>query len=84
MDGRGFENYHGEKIPGSFYEQELQKTKQKISGIEKIINNNEIKVFIHGWGSMIRLTLGLITKTLTNYRGTVQCSQLRCLDFTGF
>ena len=52
MDGRGFYNlkkcndipvtykitdYNGEEIQGSFYEQELQKTKQDIFRIEKII-----------------------------------------------
>ena len=52
MDGRGCHNlkiqltipvtykitdYNGEEIHGSFYEQELQKTKQDIFRIEKII-----------------------------------------------
>ena len=33
---------------------------------------------------MIRLTRGLITKTLKIYRATVQCSKLCGLDFTSF
>ena len=52
MDGRGFKiskikltilvtykitDYNGEEIQGSFYEQELQKMKQDIFRIEKII-----------------------------------------------
>ena len=40
-------DYNGEKIQGSFYEQELQKTNQDIFRIEKIIkqqgNNSPVK-----------------------------------------
>ena len=55
-------DYNGEEIQGSFYEQELQKTKQDIFRKEKIRNNKEIKVLLNGWVIMIRLTRGLITK----------------------
>ena len=55
-------DYNGKEIQGSFYEQELQKTKQDIFRIEKIRNNKEIKVLLNGWVIMIRLTRGLITK----------------------
>ena len=75
-------DYNGEEIQGSFYEQELQKRKQDIFRIEKIIKRKEIKVVLNGWVITIRLTRGLSTKTLTNYRAKVQCSQLCGLDFT--
>ena len=55
-------DYNGEKTQGSFYEQELQKTKQDIFRIEKIIRKQGNKVLLNGWVIMIRLTLGLITK----------------------
>ena len=40
-------DYNGEEIQGSFYEQELQKTKQDIFRIEKK-DNKEIKVLLNG------------------------------------
>ena len=40
--------------------------------------------FSNEWVIMIRLTRELTTKTLTNYRAKVQCSQLNGLDFTSF
>ena len=59
MDGRGFlkfqtiqltipitykiTDYNGEEIQGSFYEQELQKTKHDIFRIEKLIKQQENK-----------------------------------------
>ena len=55
-------DYNGEEIQGSFYEQELQKTKQDIFRFEKIIRQEEIKVLLNGWVIMIRLTRGLKTK----------------------
>ena len=39
-------DYNGEEIQGSFYEQELQKTKQDIFRIEKIIKQQENKSLI--------------------------------------
>ena len=44
----------------------------------------EILVLLNGWVIMIRLTHGLTTKTLTNYKAKVQCSQLSGLNFTNF
>ena len=64
-------DYNGEEIQGSFYEQELQKTKQDIFMIEKIKRQQGSKVLLNGWVIMIRLTRGLITKTLTNYGAKV-------------
>ena len=84
MDGRGFSNfknsidlpvtykitdYNREKIQGSFYEQELQKTKQDIFRIEKIIKQQENKSLAKWLG--YNDSFGLITKTLTNYRAKV-------------
>ena len=51
-----------EEIQSSFYEQELQKMKQDIFRIEKIIRQQGNKVLLNGWVIMIRLTRGLITK----------------------
>ena len=39
-------DYNGEEIQGSFYEQELQKTKQDIFIIEKIINQQGNKSLV--------------------------------------
>ena len=39
-------DYNGEKIQGSFYEQELQKTKQNIIGIETIIKQQGNKSLV--------------------------------------
>ena len=64
-------DYNGEEIQGSFYEQELQKTKQDIFRIANIIKQQGNKVLLNGWAIMIRLTRGLITKTLTNCRAKV-------------
>ena len=37
-------DYNGEEIQGSFYEQELQKTSQKIFRIEKVLKDKEINL----------------------------------------
>ena len=65
MDGRGFTiskiqlpipvtykitDYNGEEIQGSFYEQELQKTKQDIFRIEKIIKQQGNKSLVKWLG----------------------------------
>ena len=55
-------DYNGGEIEGLFYEQELQKTKQDIFMIEKIIRQQGNKSLVNGWDIMIRLTRGLITK----------------------
>ena len=75
---------NGEEIQGSFYEQEIQKTKQDIVRIEKIIKQQGNKSLVKCSVIMIRLTRGLTTKTLRNYRAKDQCSQLDSLDFTSF
>ena len=41
-------DYNGEEIQGSFYEQELQKTKQDIFRIEKIIKQQGSKSLVKG------------------------------------
>ena len=43
-------NYNGEEIQGSFYEQELQKTKQDIFSIEKIIKQTGNKGLVKWLG----------------------------------
>ena len=43
-------DYNGEEIQGSFYEQELQKTKQEIFGIEKIIKQQGNKSLVKWFG----------------------------------
>ena len=42
--------YNGEEIQGSFYEQELQKTSQKIFRIEKVLNRQGDKSLIKWMG----------------------------------
>ena len=75
-------DYNGEEIQGSFYEQELHKTKQNIFRIEKIIKHQGNKSLVKWLGYHDAFNSGLKTKTLTNYRAKVQCSQLSDLDFT--
>ena len=77
-------DYNGEEIQGSFYEQELQKTKQDIFRIEKIIKQQGNKSPVKWLGYHVRFTRGLTTKTLTKYRAKVQYSQLCGLDFKSF
>ena len=43
-------DYNGEEIQGSFYEQELQKTKQDIFSIEKIIRQQGNKSLVKWLG----------------------------------
>ena len=43
-------DYNGEEIQGSFYEQELQKTKQDIFRIEKIIKHQGSKSIVKWLG----------------------------------
>ena len=43
-------DYNGEEIKGSFYEQELQKTKQDILRIEKIIKQQGNKSLVKWFG----------------------------------
>jgi len=39
-------DYNGEEIQGIFYEQELQKTSQKVYGIEKIVKKGKTKSLV--------------------------------------
>ena len=77
-------DYNEEEIKGSFYEQELKKTKQDIFRIEKIIQQQGNKSVAKRFGYHDSFNSGLTTKTWTNYRAKVQCSQLRGLTFTSF
>ena len=43
-------DYNGEEIQGSFYEQELQKTKHDIFGIEELINQQGNKILVKWFG----------------------------------
>ena len=43
-------DYNGEKLPGLFYEQNLQKTKQDIFGIVKILNQRGNKSLVKWLG----------------------------------
>ena len=51
-------DYNGEESQSSFCEQELQKTKQDIFRVEKIIKQQGSKILLNGWVIIIRLTRG--------------------------
>ena len=51
-------DYNGDEIHGSFYEQELEKTKQDIFRIEKIIKQQGKKSLVKWLVIVIRLTRG--------------------------
>ena len=68
-------DYNGEEIQGSFYGQELHKTKQDLFRIE---NNKKARFLSNGWVIVSRLTCGLITKTVTNYR-VIACNVRNCV-----
>ena len=55
---------NGEKIVGSFYEKELEKTSQKTFRIEKVIKRKMINCTLNGKDMITRLIVGLIKKTL--------------------
>ena len=55
---------NGEKIAGSFYEKELEKTSQKTFRIEKVIKRKMINCTSNGKDMIICLIVGLIKKTL--------------------
>ena len=55
---------NGEKIIGSFYEKELQKTDQEEFRIEKVVKGKVIKYMLNGKVMIIHLIVGLIKKTL--------------------
>ena len=52
----------GEKITGTFYEKDLQKTKLKEFRIEKVIKRKGDKVRVNGKVIIIHLMVGLIKK----------------------
>ena len=53
---------NGEKVIGTFYEKELQKTNQKEFRIEKVLKKNMISCMLNGKGMIIHLIVGLIKK----------------------
>ena len=55
---------NGEKVLGTFYEKELQKTNQKEFRIEKVLKRKGDKLYVNGKGMIILLIVGLIKKTL--------------------
>ena len=62
------DNLNGEKISGTFYEKELQKTHQKEFRIEKVIKKksdkfNVINYMSNGKAMIVNLIPGLIKKT---------------------
>ena len=57
------ENCNGEKIIGTFYEKELQKTNHKEFNIGKKIREKVINYMANGRVTIILLTVGLIQKT---------------------
>ena len=52
----------GDKIAGSFYEKELQKTNQEKFRIEKVLKKKVINCMSNGKGMIIVLIVGLIKK----------------------
>ena len=54
---------NGEKIIGSFYEKELQKTNQKEFRIEKVLKRKGDKLYVKWKGYIIDI-IGLTKKTL--------------------
>ena len=57
-------DYNGEEILGSFYEQELQKTKQDIFRIEKIIRQQENKSLVKWRGNNYSFNSWIDNKTV--------------------
>ena len=55
---------NGEKIAGSFYEKELQKTSQEKFRIEKVLKRKCDKLSVKWKSTIIHLIVGLIKKTL--------------------
>ena len=54
---------NGEEIIGTFYENELQGTKQNVFSIEKVIKKKAINYMENGKVVIIHLIVGLIKKT---------------------
>ena len=52
----------GKEIIGTFYEKELQKTKQKKFRVEKVIREKLINYMLNGKATIVLLTVGLIKK----------------------
>ena len=55
---------NGEKVIGTFYEKELQKTNQKEFRIGKVLKGKGDKLYVKWKGMIIDLIVGLIKKTL--------------------
>ena len=58
------DDLNGQEIIGTFYENELQGTKQNEFRIEKVIKRKGDKLYVKGKGYVILLIAGLIKKTL--------------------
>ena len=54
---------NGEKMVGTFYENELQKTNQKEFRIAKVVKRKGDKLYLKWKESIIRLIVGSIKKT---------------------
>ena len=55
---------NSEKIAGSFYEKELQKTSQEKFRIEKVLKRKVINFMLNGKGMIVVLIVRLIKKIL--------------------
>ena len=63
----GINDLNGEKIIGTFYEKELQKTNQQDFRIKKVIKEKEINYMWNGKGMIVHLLAGLIKKIWCDY-----------------
>ena len=52
-----------EKLVGTFYRKELQKTNQKEFRVEQVIKRKAINYMLNGKAAIILLTIGLIKNT---------------------
>ena len=51
-------DFNGEEIVGTFYQNELRKTKQKEFRIEKVIKRKMINYMLNGKDTIVRLLAG--------------------------
>ena len=58
--------FNGEKIIGTFYEKELQKTNQKEFGIEKVIKKKGDKLYVTHKGFDNSFNSGIDKKDIVN------------------
>ena len=77
--------YNGEEMQGSFYEQELQKTKQDIFRIEKKIKQQGKKSLVKWLGYRDSFNLWVDNKATNKlWSHNLKCSLPRVLAFTNF